>query len=421
MEIKDLKKIGETKKCPYCKKSLEIIPKRKKKCVFCGEFIYVRTRPSDRKKVLVTDKGKEEIEKQWVIYLQIREEKELAFLYPKEYKKAEEELRKKWGTKPTFKDIKWIILQKQVLKYASEKQWGLYRNSKLEMYYIFKNENKNKEALEILFEVCYLDLNGADNVILINKKISSNKVIKKPGTDEFNLKEAFLAPAVVFWIQEIMDVFKLSDLEAKNLFLKVNKERSPYPYNFMPFSLEEAWKKLKQTLKQEVAKKQEMERIDVEEIGPIIEAIKKFVQKEDISNIYQVLNKFYEGYKSKKKIISHPERIKILLKDMLYSKNSRISGIGESFMMFLVKRDRENFGVILEDYIKYIKKNFEKFIESHLIGIIGKYDISLVEDLIPLLIEALKTDEEWNSRRFAAFNLGAIGTKKPELVKKAIP
>ena len=63
-----LKSIGETDKCPYCKKQQIKIPGRKKKCEFCGEFIYVRTRPSDRKKVLVTEKQVGDIERQWAEY-----------------------------------------------------------------------------------------------------------------------------------------------------------------------------------------------------------------------------------------------------------------------------------------------------------------------------------------------------------------
>ena len=54
--------------CPYCNESLEQEPKKKKKCPHCKNFIYVRTSPSTRKKILVTEEGTKEIEKEWKKY-----------------------------------------------------------------------------------------------------------------------------------------------------------------------------------------------------------------------------------------------------------------------------------------------------------------------------------------------------------------
>jgi hypothetical protein len=51
--------------CPYCNENLEQEPKKKKKCPHCKNIIYVRTSPSTRKKILVTEKGIKEIEKEW--------------------------------------------------------------------------------------------------------------------------------------------------------------------------------------------------------------------------------------------------------------------------------------------------------------------------------------------------------------------
>jgi len=51
--------------CPYCKKELEKRPQRKKKCPFCHNFIYVRTLPTTREKVLVTEEQAQRIQKEW--------------------------------------------------------------------------------------------------------------------------------------------------------------------------------------------------------------------------------------------------------------------------------------------------------------------------------------------------------------------
>ena len=53
--------------CPYCGTRLDKKPGRKKKCPHCANFIYVRTRPLDNQKVLVTEEQKEVIEEQWSI------------------------------------------------------------------------------------------------------------------------------------------------------------------------------------------------------------------------------------------------------------------------------------------------------------------------------------------------------------------
>ncbi len=62
--------------CPYCKKILQKCPKRKTKCIFCGNFIYVRYRPSNQIKKLVTEDQKNEIENEWNIYYNNQRKKE---------------------------------------------------------------------------------------------------------------------------------------------------------------------------------------------------------------------------------------------------------------------------------------------------------------------------------------------------------
>ena len=48
--------------CPYCAVPLDKMPGRKRKCPSCGNYIYVRTRPADRKKVAVTQEGAAKID-----------------------------------------------------------------------------------------------------------------------------------------------------------------------------------------------------------------------------------------------------------------------------------------------------------------------------------------------------------------------
>jgi len=52
--------------CPYCNKILEEFPQKKKKCRYCGNYIFVRKRPADRKKYLIREDEIKKIEEEWL-------------------------------------------------------------------------------------------------------------------------------------------------------------------------------------------------------------------------------------------------------------------------------------------------------------------------------------------------------------------
>jgi DNA-directed RNA polymerase subunit RPC12/RpoP len=51
--------------CQNCENILSKRPSRNAKCQHCGKFIFVRPRPLDRKRVLVTESEAEAIQNQW--------------------------------------------------------------------------------------------------------------------------------------------------------------------------------------------------------------------------------------------------------------------------------------------------------------------------------------------------------------------
>ena len=53
--------------CPYCAKPLDKMPGRKTKCLFCANYMYVRTRPADKKRVVVTEQDAAKIDEQWMV------------------------------------------------------------------------------------------------------------------------------------------------------------------------------------------------------------------------------------------------------------------------------------------------------------------------------------------------------------------
>ena len=51
--------------CPSCEQPLPKRPERKTACPHCGEWIFVRSRPLDRQRVLLTGQQTTQIEAEW--------------------------------------------------------------------------------------------------------------------------------------------------------------------------------------------------------------------------------------------------------------------------------------------------------------------------------------------------------------------
>ena len=108
--------IGNTEAvCPHCDHVLEKKPGRKKKCPHCGDFIYVRTRPIDRQRVLVTLEQAEEIEDQWSNQVSARS-------FPvgdaNRIAKEKAKLKKRFGAEPSENDVSWSILNQDLIEHS---------------------------------------------------------------------------------------------------------------------------------------------------------------------------------------------------------------------------------------------------------------------------------------------------------------
>lgn len=147
--------------CPYCSHRLEKKPGRKKKCPYCSNLIYVKTRPSDKQQVLVTQEEAEQIEEQWSI---INGTHDQYIAAKQEFQKERAILRDRFGQDPSDNDIRWSLLNKKMFEHARLGNWGLFRNAKFDMAEILRKECKLKDALGMYLEVCYLDLNGPRNM-----------------------------------------------------------------------------------------------------------------------------------------------------------------------------------------------------------------------------------------------------------------
>ena len=187
--------------CPYCENMLEKRPGRKKKCPHCGNFILVRTRPSDRKRVLVTEEQADFVDEQWAIHNGTHD----VYLQRKrEYEDAKASLRERLGCEPLDSDVRWNLLNLKRSKAGRDLDWGTYSLVTFDMAEFLRKEGKVESALEMCCEACYLWLNG-------------------PTVGSFDSRTAFVAPAHVDHMRRASKKLGLSIDELQAEFERVGR------------------------------------------------------------------------------------------------------------------------------------------------------------------------------------------------------
>ena len=218
--------------CPYCDDELDKMPGRKKKCLSCENFIYVRTSPKDKVKILIREDQIDVIEELWSIENGTHDQ----YIAEKiERAKVKKSLTEKWNLAPSEEDIRWSQLSSDLVKHADGYQWGLYRNARLGMGDILKKKSYDMSALDTYLEVCYIDINGPSNCGTKDPDIFREY-------PPFNPKSAFLAPGVLRYVEVISTKNNLSSIELKERFLKV-ATKAARELN-LPVKATDAWEKL---------------------------------------------------------------------------------------------------------------------------------------------------------------------------------
>jgi len=223
---RQLKMVGNVDPiCPHCNKGLEKKPGRKKKCPHCGQFIYVRTRPSDGKRVLVTETQAEEIAEQWAI---VNGTHDAYLAERRRFAQEKAKLARRFGREPSDNDVRWSLLNQELIEHAMKGNWGLFRNAKVEMAEILRREGKHVDALGFYLEVCYLDLNGPNNT----NGITDQKLLRE--YPPWNPRVAFadLAPGILYRASSIitkteMDIASVKALYDRRASLLHNSLRLP--------------------------------------------------------------------------------------------------------------------------------------------------------------------------------------------------
>jgi DNA-directed RNA polymerase subunit RPC12/RpoP len=203
----ELKKVGsEEPFCPSCGIAFKKIPQKKTKCQNCNEYVFVRTRPIDNKRVFLLQRDLEVLEEQWAIKQGNVEE----YLAAKaEYEHEREALSRRFGKPASDSDVEWSLCNKRIIEHAKAHNWGLYRNVKFSMAEFLRKEKRSKDALMLYLEVAYIDLNGPCNR---GHLASPELSLQFP---EWDLQFALLAPGVMAAIAKMLDEcdIDISDLE----------------------------------------------------------------------------------------------------------------------------------------------------------------------------------------------------------------
>jgi len=313
-------------------------------------------------------------------------------------------------------DVKWGVFNKRGIEYASKRLWGLYRNNRMDMADLLEKEGKLEQALSTYLEVCYLDLNGPENLT----EVLTQRELQLYGEKDFDITSGFLAPGVVYQVSKLIAKLELTKNEVKEKFISENTPDRPLLK--MPLSAEKAWQKLEANMKEDEANEKKIETFNVEDSDLLVSEIKKTGKKKN-DTLTPIIYKFRNQYRKKEKITSEYNEIKAVIEALLYTNNLDISyqSLGTSLMVFFAKKDKELFSGLILDYIKFIKSNNKVSLSDPILGQLGEINSSWVASFVPEMIEMLQKKSYWNEKRFVGFNLGQIGSKSPELVKEAIP
>jgi uncharacterized Zn finger protein (UPF0148 family) len=186
--LKELSKTGITESiCPYCGIPLEKFQEIETKCKACGNFIYVRTRPTDNKKVLIKE---DEIE----IYEEIKAIEYGEYDKYIEMRNFKNKIENDKGRKVSKEELEIYTKEKVINKNISEKKWDILSGDFIELGILYNSIRKVKKSINmfLLSFYCSVNCESADyekneffhinkninfkNSIMLNKLIKDNNI-----------------------------------------------------------------------------------------------------------------------------------------------------------------------------------------------------------------------------------------------------
>lgn len=113
-----------------------------------------------------------------------------------------------------YRDILWREFNRQSTAHFQAKEYGYYRNVRLDMYEFLMEEENYQSAFSMLCEVTAFDLNGLEYNGVVDNTIETQKYILEQ-TIEIGFpysESAFtMPPAIIGWMEEIKEQLKLTD------------------------------------------------------------------------------------------------------------------------------------------------------------------------------------------------------------------
>ena len=225
IKMGDLKSTLEKLKLPEIKEELKQINQKvtgKKaelveRLIEFGDHTVLNQKYSERYYAL-TPKGEQELnENQYVPYL-----------HKNPYMSVWDMNRRIAETHHNYRDILWGYFNEQSLTHFKNCDFGLYRNTRLDMYQFLMEENKFNTAFSMLCEILSFDLSGLQNgdCFLFNLEDSNPKLyveIYKSNLEYFfPYKETILTvpPAVAAWFEEMQITLGLDNKNYKEAIIK---------------------------------------------------------------------------------------------------------------------------------------------------------------------------------------------------------
>lgn len=133
--------------CPYCGSTLKKLPQRKAKCPFCGNFMYVRTLPTTRKRVVVTESHAKSTDNEWA-NLQGRQKwlQSLSSygISETDYEREKGQLSKKFGHEAKDRDVIWSLFNRLI---TTKRDLHILKMIHYEMALFLDEENRDFKPL----------------------------------------------------------------------------------------------------------------------------------------------------------------------------------------------------------------------------------------------------------------------------------
>jgi hypothetical protein len=159
----------------------------------------------------------------------------------KQFANEKSNLTKIRGFEPSDNDVQWNLLNKEIIRHVTQQDWGFFRNTKFAMAEILRKESKLMAALGFYLEVCYIDLNGPNNL----GGVSDSRLIRE--FPAWNPKlNAFLAPGVITRISKIIRKTESSEATVQKIFFQ-DAEKLKDSFH-MPVPVGIAWVETKKAL-----------------------------------------------------------------------------------------------------------------------------------------------------------------------------